>query len=258
MVSVFRSLLVLTLCAVSVSVIAQNPSVQQEEAPLSNGDVAKLVKLALGDQVVIAKINQAARVTFDLSTDGLVNLKKAGVSADVIAAMLERATPRQVAPNIGSESPSETAPDANRYDIRLLIGQDEVRLPSNRGDLTATGFWPVVMTFLDYPGLSARTRTKDARPVLVIRTEHDPTNYYYLAKLDVNSKEKNNRSLKIEQDEDSFSATARIVPAGRWHMEYTVSEPKPGKWHVTPTRDLMPGEYGVVVPGGVLYEFGID
>ena len=260
MSSLSRFLLILTVCAWPIAALAQVTSApaSKEEAPLSNSDVIKLSKLGLGNEVVIAKINQAANVAFDLSTDGLMQLKNAGVSPNVIAAMLGRTTPRQQAPANVSDGNAGAVPDANRYDIRLLVDQNEVRLPSNRGDLTATGFWPVVMTFLDYPGLHARIRIKNPRPVVVIRTEHNPTNYYYLAKLDVNNKDDNNRSLKIEQDEDGFSATARIVPAGRWHVECEVSEQTPGVWHVSPKRDLKPGEYGVVVPGGILYEFGVD
>jgi len=76
--------------------------------------------------------------------------------------------------------------------------------------------------------------------------------------LDVNHEEDNNRSLKIEQKASGFTATTRVIPAGRWYVEYESSEKTPGIWYITPKRDLRPGEYGVVVPGGVLYEFGVD
>ena len=73
---------------------ATQPPVAKEEAPLSNKDVVKLAKLGLGDEVVIAKVKQATSVTFDVTTDGLVQLKQAGVSGPIIAAMLEKTTPR--------------------------------------------------------------------------------------------------------------------------------------------------------------------
>ncbi len=60
------------------------------EAPLTNAAVVKLCKLDLGDEVVIAKINQAKVVDFKLDTDSLVTLKREGASKDVIAAMLKR------------------------------------------------------------------------------------------------------------------------------------------------------------------------
>ncbi|HUP63150.1 MAG TPA: hypothetical protein VNA69_22355 [Thermoanaerobaculia bacterium] len=231
----------------------------KSEAAFSNKDVIKLVKLELGDDVVMAKIKQAADVAFDLTTDGLVQLKQAGVSSRVISAMLEKTTP-PASPRMSNEGGSSNQPQFfnGADDVRMVIDDKEIRLPANRGDLSATGVWPVVFTFLDYPGLHARTRIKNSRPTLVIRSEHDPKGYYYLGKLDVNDAEDNNRSLKIEQKAGGFTATTRVIPAGRWHVEYESSQKTPGIWYITPKRDLDPGEYGVVVPGGVLYEFGVD
>lgn len=257
--AVLAALLLLTVPAAAsdpAQATATPAPASKKEAPLANEDVIKLAKLQLGDDVIIAKIKQAGSIAFDLSTDGLVQLKQAGVNGKVISAMLERATPKSqplVESNPG-DGPGTDGPD----DIRLVRGDEEIRLPSNRGDLSTTGMWPVVFTFLDYPGLRARTRATDPRPTLLIRAGHDPRSYYYLARLDVNDEEDNNRSLKIEQKISGFTATTRVVPAGRWYVEYADSEVSPGVWQIQPTRDLEPGEYGVVVPGGILYEFGVD
>jgi hypothetical protein len=229
----------------------------KSEAAFSNKDVIKLAKLELGDDVVIGKIKQAADVAFDLTTDGLVQLKQAGVSSRVISAMLEKTT-QPVAPPPGAGGGNQPQFFDGRDDVRIVMNDKEIRLPANRGDISSTGFWPVVFTFLDYPGLHARARVKNARPTLTIRSEHDPKGYYYLGMLDVNHEADNNRSLKIEQKVSGFTATTRVIPAGRWYVEYESSEKTPGIWYITPKRDLQPGEYGVVVPGGVLYEFGVD
>jgi hypothetical protein len=243
----------------SLSVLAAQAAPARSEGAFSNKDVIKLVKLELGDDVVIGKIKQAADVAFDLTTDGLVQLKQGGVSSRVISAMLEKTTPpagTPATPNAGGGNQPQLFD--GRDDVRIVTDGKEIRLPPNRGDISSTGFWPVVFTFLDYPGLHARTRTRNARPTLVIRSEHDPKGYYYLGMLDVNHEADNNRSLKIEQKVSGFSATTRVVPAGRWYVDYESSEKAPGIWYLTPKRDLQPGEYGIVVPGGVLYEFGVD
>lgn len=246
------------LCSLPLAAAAP-AAPDKSEALFSNNDVIKLVKLDLGDDVVIGKIKQATNVAFDLTTDGLVQLKQAGVSSRVISAMLEKTTPPAAPPAMpnggGGNQPQFFD---GRDDVRLVIDDKEVRLPANRGDISNTGFWPVVFTFLDYPGLHARTRIRNARPTLVIRSEHDPKGYYYLGVLDVNHESDNNRSLKIEQKASGFTATTRVVPAGRWYVEYQSSEKTRGTWYITPKRDLSPGEYGIVVPGGVLYEFGVD
>jgi hypothetical protein len=253
-------ILVASAVAVSAAPLPQapvpRPEAVKEEAPLANKDVIKLVKLGLGDEVVVAKIKQSSNVAFDVTTDGLVQLKQGGVSGTVITAMLEKTTPKS---EPASAPGTNAIPEMNSpQDVRILLGDKEIRLPSSRGDLSATGMWPVVFTFLDYPGRRARTRTTNTHPTLVVRSEHDPQSYYYLAKLDVNDEEDNNRSLKIEQKASGFSATTRVIPAGRWHVEYDASEKTAGVWHITPKGDLQPGEYGVVVPGGILYEFGVD
>lgn len=259
----FLFVLMVSAITVSAAPLPQASPAQsevvKEEAPLSNKEVIKLAKLGLGDEVVIAKIKQAANVAFDVTTDGLVQLKQAGMSGPIIAAMLERTTPKSASPiTIAANDSIEASSPNPSQDVRIISGDKQVRLPSNRGDISATGMWPVVFTFLDYPGLHARTRTTHRRPMLVIRSEHDPKSYYYLAKLDVNDDEDNNRSLKIEQKASGFTATTRVVPAGRWYVEYDASERSAGVWEIIPKRDLQPGEYGVVVPGGILYEFGID
>lgn len=254
--------LMLLACAVTAMIsfqaLATTPSGAAEEPPLSNSDIIKLSKLQLGNEIIIAKIKQAKSVAFDLTTDGLVQLKQAAVSSTVMAAMLERATPKQPQLSAVSSSGNADSSGEGRQEVRLVVDDQEVTLPSNRGDLSATGMWPVVFTFLDYPGRYARTRIRSSRPTLLVQSEHDPKSYYYLAKLDINDEEDNNRSLKIEQKASGFSATTRVVPAGRWHVEYDASEVSRGVWSITPRTDLTPGEYGVVVPGGILYEFGID
>lgn len=62
---------------------------------LTNADVIRLVQAGLADATIIEKIT-TARCAFDLDTDGLINLKQAGVSDAIITAMLtthERAAP---------------------------------------------------------------------------------------------------------------------------------------------------------------------
>ena len=55
---------------------------------LTNEDVLKLVTAAIGDDVILAKIKSSPS-QFQLDTDSIVALKKAGASDRVIAAMIE-------------------------------------------------------------------------------------------------------------------------------------------------------------------------
>jgi len=67
------------------------PPASPAEKPLSNKDVIALSKAGLGDDLVVAKIQQAPSENLDVSTESLLALKKAGVSNAVIDAMMKRA-----------------------------------------------------------------------------------------------------------------------------------------------------------------------
>lgn len=64
------------------------PQVEATSERLTNVEIVKLTKAKLMDDVIIAKI-KASWCSFDLSTDGLIALKEAGVSDRVIQAMME-------------------------------------------------------------------------------------------------------------------------------------------------------------------------
>ncbi|HEX4961638.1 MAG TPA: hypothetical protein VF173_12415 [Thermoanaerobaculia bacterium] len=68
------------------------------EEVLTNQDVVKMVAAGLGEEVVVAKVREAPRTDFHLGVDDLVELRKAGVSERVVAAMLERNRPAPLSP----------------------------------------------------------------------------------------------------------------------------------------------------------------
>ena len=59
---------------------------------MTNQDVVKLVKAKVSEDLIIAKIRQS-KTKFDTSVDGLVALKEAGVSDNLIAVMMNPAAP---------------------------------------------------------------------------------------------------------------------------------------------------------------------
>ncbi len=61
------------------------------ERALTNDDVVSLFKAGLGDDLVVAKIQQSPNESLDVSTDALIKLKKEGVSKPVLDAMVRRA-----------------------------------------------------------------------------------------------------------------------------------------------------------------------
>jgi hypothetical protein len=87
------------------------------EAPLTNGEIAKLTTAGLGTDAIVAKIKQATGENFDVSTDALIALRRQKVSTAVIAAMVDRvgkrvtaAPPLQAIMNVQSPDRPGTEP----------------------------------------------------------------------------------------------------------------------------------------------------
>ena len=84
-----RPILVLLLCAVVIQV-----SQAQQQNPLTNADIVKLVKAGISDHVIADKI-KSSETDFDTSPDTLVKLKQIGVSDALLTAMLEAQHPKR-------------------------------------------------------------------------------------------------------------------------------------------------------------------
>jgi hypothetical protein len=209
---------------------------------LNNSDVVNLVKAGLDNSVVVAKIKQAPEVDFKLEADDLVALKAAGVSSEIISAMLARTTP--------AEDQPKAAPPFNGFgpgmtNTAVLITREGRKdLSPSHGEMSTAGFAYFQSVFFNYPGLHASVQTNDRRPSLLIHSEFDPNEHYFIGKLDPDTKI-NARSLKIKNKGHGFSMGAGVRPDEDWMVPYTASEEEKGVWKMTPTADLQPGEYGL-------------
>ena len=83
----------------------------QTEEVVTNQTIIQLQKAGLGKEVIKTKI-QASYCNFDLSTEGLIALKKASIPDDVISVMLAKtSTPATKAPSVpNAENPGLTIP----------------------------------------------------------------------------------------------------------------------------------------------------
>jgi hypothetical protein len=73
-----------------------------ERPPLNNAEIMRLVDANLSSRNIILKINSAAKVNFDVSTESLIELKQHGVPNDVIEAMQGRVA--------GTPAPAQETP----------------------------------------------------------------------------------------------------------------------------------------------------
>jgi hypothetical protein len=256
-------------------------SIHAADAPLTNDDVIRLVKLSLGDDVVIAKIRQTASSAFRLEVDDLANLKAAGVSSKVMQAMLERPTrPSATAmPVTGSPTPAnelEAAyarmggpqPGMSVGTVWLLEGDTPVRLKTSTGQMRTAG---VGMKMINpfgklrlmraFNGDHANVRAKTMSPQfeVAIPAQNNPGEAILLVKL-----------KSVEDRREIATASGRFGMSTGISEEDTVpiriSEKKgdptesssTATYRVTALTPIDPGEYAVVVMGHSFFDFGID
>jgi hypothetical protein len=84
----FFPTILITFCLLLGGAVAYGQS-KQDEGPMTNAEVMKLVKAGFKEKTIILII--ASRLPgFDLTSDRMIQLKRAGVSENIIVAMLTR------------------------------------------------------------------------------------------------------------------------------------------------------------------------
>ena len=90
---------------------ATKPAAKPAPAAMTNRDVIALVKAKISDDIIITKIRQS-KTRFDTSTDGLVALKQAGVSDQLIAVMVTAGSSGDAAGSAAAAPAAETSATA--------------------------------------------------------------------------------------------------------------------------------------------------
>ncbi len=228
----------------------------ENDKPLDNAEIVKLTKLDMGDAVIIAKIKSAVSVQFATGTDDLVKLKEAGVSKDVMAAMLDRSSPAKPSAPAPSGAPSAAS-------VTLQSSDGAVDLKRIDGDFkTIVAPFVGMRRFIVFAEVAATVRTKDRKPSVTIATDKDPHKLYWMVKLDQDKDpEDMDRSIDVESP-GMWGGVMSSAPDDDSLVKCQITEEKPGLWRYTPIKDLKPGEYGIYVGKGEqtasLYDFGVD
>jgi len=212
---------------------------------LTNDDVVALTKAGFDDATIVAKINQSGREALDTSVDGLIRLKKAGVTKAVLDAML--GAPSTV-------KTTKAAAPAPKSDVQLLTSDgNTLDLHSLVGESSATYIGIGFMTWLNFAESRSSTRTTDPNLRLRIRESQKPESRWFIVRLDSNDSD---RSVKMGKA-GMFSMSAGTTPDRDWTFQYAAEEESDGTWSLTPRKPLVKGEYGLL-HGNELYDFAVD
>jgi hypothetical protein len=257
---------------------------------LNNNAVIKLVKAGLSEDLIVSTINGAAG-NYDISADGIIALKTAGVSDKVVAAIVAKASaPAPTATGLSSQGDAtQTSADAypNNPNIahdpgiymyvkgpngmELTMLESSVYSSGKTGGMFATALtYGIAKTKMKavVQGAHASVNTSDSGILFYFYFEESgksfggetTPNEYTLLKFDVKS---NSRETQTGSMNAFGASTGTDVNAA---SGFTYKKVKPGIYKVIPAGVLQPGEYCFLPAGGQagtaaasrLFAFGIS
>ena len=227
---------------------------------LGNEDVAKMVKAGLSRQTIISTI-KANPASFSLTQEAVNELKNAGVSEDIIAAMFVVSSTSSKA-EIDSNLPKEIGIFLQRDDQFAQI--DGRTITKYRGgflkSLATVGF-AASKTKAEIPGRNAPTRLKTSSPVFYIHLDRRQ-DIYAFSLVELDQKEKA-RQIEVASTSNTSGVTYGVPD--KYRREIVLEKVALGYYKVSPKEELEPGEYGFFLfPGGAntavakIWDFGID
>jgi len=256
-----RAVLVLVLVAAVGLSLPGATSLAQEV--LTNDSVIQMVKAGLPEAVVIAKIKGTA-TKFDLKTDSLVGLKKAGVSDKVLEAMVAAGSP-SASPTTAMPAPPAPAVAAGAIKtqdvIYQLVGDKYVEMFATSANLETNMAFFQSKSEVVLEGRKARYRTKEKQPVFLSTYSSTDAPLVKLKPGDSND----DRNLKIGSGAFMpFGGTQKMGVRNEDKIAINIERDARGFYKVTPASPLPPGEYGFILAtgfgagSGKIYDFGVD
>jgi len=265
-------LLYLLLTLLVVPFIAVLPA--QAQQGLTNTDIIKMQSAGLSESIILSSVNTQP-AAYDTSTDGLLALKKAGVSDAVVAAMISRNAAMKSGvgnpsgTNLPSAAPAGPPPGVDEVGVYY---QDKNKawhpIPSEIVNTKSGGLLKSIATDGivkgdmngHIKGAESPTKLTTGSNILIFMPETYSANDYILVKLHQNSNNREFRAMTGGVFHSSGGATKDTVEFGSQKLA-------PHVYELTFVAPLTPGQYGIIPPGamttsnlaagGKIYSFSI-
>ncbi len=258
----------LTTTLAIATVLLSSSAVAEE---LTIDDIVTLSGIQLGDEAIIAKI-RADGASFDLTTDQMIDLKRRGVSSEVIAAMVNSGV-ADTANEMSMDSPDPMVP--HPAGVYLLQGSGETAKmaridPTSASQTRTGGFLGYALTGglasmsmkVSIPGGSARiqSNTKPYFYFFFDQAEQGAAAASFLGATYLGNSPAEFQLVELDGKKDRREAKVGNVNIGgvktgvmdkdRIPIEYDLI--RPGVYRVKAADPLEPGEYGFLysVAGG--------
>jgi len=260
-----RTLLFLVCVAGLLAPIAQAAEV------LTNDTIVSMVKAKLGEAVILSKIKTSTG-QYDVTTDGLIKLKAAGVSDKIIEAMMAApsaagpsaapappAAPVAAPPSAPSQAPVATPTPATTLPgvPGMAVQGQSLFVKVNDRVLEVLPVVPEVVHsmakhFIPYyfgPGDNWHfVRGQKA----VVRLPKGKPSFY--TKVNPSSFQLMRLTYNAEKDIRYVVSTGATY---RGSLPFTVNRPADDTFELVPSANLDGGEYAFVA-GGTFYDFGVE
>lgn len=242
----------------------------------SNEAVLALHKAGLGDSAIITKI-ESLPCAYDVSTDRLIAMKKAGVSDDVLAAMIDRCKGASRAQGVEVVSADPAARHAPGIYLAAEPGGSaglQLLRPAIASGERTKGNGSVLFPFkvkLVVPRANAQIAAHGRRPTFYFyfdAADRKVSGFGKVSTVSAQSPDEFNlvrfnvRSAVREVDIGrlvGFSAAAGIDP--KYTLPFASQELGDGAFKVTPDQPLASGEYAFVLTGEKgrtrIYDFSV-
>lgn len=283
------------LLIAAVCVASALPVQAQEQ--MNNEEVISLVKAGLNPSLIIGKI-RTSKSDFDMSTNALIKLKQAGVSDEVVAAMLEAKSGKSVSASTSPNTTGAASPgplgDPNdpmakhNYGIYLYEEKDGVRKMTpikanvsaqNRtgGLFTSSLTYGIgkVKTKTNLPGRNADMQLQTTSPVFYFYLDITSGGLNTASGVPSDPKEftlvqfnqrSDNREVTIGKS-NAFGAKGGL--SDEYVVQFKAEDMGNGIFKVTPSADLKKGEYGFMLVnsgnsntaagvGAKFFDFGVN
>jgi hypothetical protein len=266
-----------------ITILVFGPAFSQEKKPFTNADVLQMTKSEFQEAMIVKAI-EANDANFDVSVQGLTDLKNAGVSQAVIEAMLAAESKKhdsaKATKTTGVATPDPNDPrsphDSGIYCLAKQTPEKHlvrVEPSSYPGQKAKPGFMSATVKAV-IPGPHAALRISEAAPEFWFYFDEKSTGLgqsssgaskpedFVLAKMDMKSKD---RELVVARATSFGGVSNGVRPEDV--MPVDVQKVAQGIYKVTPVKSLAAGEYCFLPSGGAgafvgyggrVYDFGID
>jgi len=256
-------------------------STQAQKEVMTNASVIELVKLGLGEGVIIQKIRQS-EPKFDTSTGGLSQLKAANVGDNIIMEMMSPGSTSNPGPAKTSgpattavvRPPSLTDPlgtgqpttvDVSASGVVLIDGDKRLDMKYSTPDSRTNSMLGAFVNPLHksrvraaLKGNHANLRVSNTSPnfELLIDKDANPSDVVAVVKLEPKAETREIEAMRAGITGVSSGYRKQdLIPIT---LEEAATNQGQKLYRIKLVNPLIPGEYAVVIRGAVYYDFGVD